>query len=71
MDILLTLSTNLRYYRKRAGLSQEQLANKTGLHRTYIGGIEQRRINVSTLNLQKIASPLGIEAYQLLMPLEQ
>lgn len=66
MDILEVLSSNLRMYRKQAGLSQEALANKTKLHRTYIGGIEQQRINVSTINLQKIATALGIEAWQLL-----
>lgn len=68
MDILEVLATNLRRFRKEAGLSQEALAHKSNLHRTYIGGIEQMRINVSTLNLQKIASQLGIEAWQLLKP---
>lgn len=68
MDILEVLSSNLRKYRKAAGLSQEALANKTNLHRTYIGGIEQRRINVSSINLQKIAEALNIEAWQLLKP---
>lgn len=68
MDILEVLSSNLRRYRKAAGLSQEALANKTNLHRTYIGGIEQRRINVSSINLQKIAEALNIEAWQLLKP---
>lgn len=68
MDILEVLSNNLRKFRREAGFSQEGLANATGLHRTYIGGIEQRRINVSTLNLQKIAEALEIEAWQLLRP---
>lgn len=71
MDILEVLSSNLRRYRKEAGYSQEGLANATGLHRTYIGGIEQRRINVSTVNLQKIANALNIEAWQLLKPEEK
>ncbi|MDR0308372.1 MAG: helix-turn-helix transcriptional regulator [Coriobacteriales bacterium] len=70
MDILKVLSINVRYYRKQAGYSQEVLANKTGLHRTYIGGIEQRRVNVSTQNLQKIALALNVEAYQLLKPMD-
>ena len=70
MDILEVLATNLRYYRKAAKLSQETLANKAGLHRTYIGGIEQQRINASSINLQKIAEQLGIEAWQLLKPLD-
>lgn len=68
MDIFEVLSDNLRRYRKAAGLSQEALAHATGLHRTYIGGIEQRRINVSTRNLQKIAHALNVEAWQLLKP---
>lgn len=66
MDILEVLSKNLRSYRKAAGLSQEQLANKANLHRTYIGGIEQRRINVSVKNLEKIARVLDIEAWRLI-----
>ncbi len=68
MDILKVLSNNLRRYRKAAGLSQEALANRADLHRTYIGGIEQGRINVSTRNLNKIATALDIEAWQLLKP---
>lgn len=70
MDILEVLATNLRHYRKAAKLSQEALANKAGLHRTYIGGIEQQRINASSVNLQKIAEQLDIEAWQLLKPLD-
>ncbi|WP_442904470.1 helix-turn-helix domain-containing protein [Gordonibacter sp.] len=66
MDILEILSHNLRYYRKREELSQEDLANRSGLHRTYIGGIEQQRINVSVKNLQKIANSLNVCAYQLI-----
>lgn len=68
MDIFDVLSANLRFYRKRTGLSQEGLANVCNLHRTYIGGIEQRRINVSVKNLQKIADSLNIEAYEFLRP---
>ncbi|MCL1847694.1 MAG: helix-turn-helix domain-containing protein [Coriobacteriia bacterium] len=70
MDILEVLSKNLRFYRKQAGLSQEALANAAGLHRTYIGGIEQRRVNASARNLQRIASVLDIDAYQLIRPHE-
>ena len=55
------LAENIRKYRKQAGLSQEQLAEKTGLHRAYVGGIEQCRINVSVKNVEKIAQALGID----------
>ncbi|RDB62618.1 XRE family transcriptional regulator [Gordonibacter sp. 28C] len=68
MDILDILSANLRHFRTCAGYSQEKLAHACGLHRTYIGGIEQRRINVSVKNLQKIAEGLNVDAYRLLRP---
>jgi len=65
------LADNLRSYRKRAGLTQEQLAEKSGLHRTYIGGIEQQRINVSLKNIERIASALEIDPVLLMIRAEQ
>ena len=62
-----TFAENMRKYRKRAGMTQEDLAEKCGLHRTYIGGIEQRRINVSLRNVQKIADALEINPALLFM----
>lgn len=61
MGILETFSTNMRHYRRQAQLTQEQLAERCGLHRTYIGGIEQLRINVSLKNVEKIANALEVE----------
>ena len=61
MGILETFSTNMRHYRRQAHLTQQQLAERCGLHRTYIGGIEQLRINVSLKNVEKIADALEIE----------
>jgi transcriptional regulator with XRE-family HTH domain len=60
MDIREIFANNLRAYRKKAGLSQEQLGQLCGLHRTYIGGIEQKRRNVSLHNVGKIADALNI-----------
>lgn len=42
-------------------MSQEELADRAGLHRTYIGGVEQGRRNLSLLNIMKIAKALEIE----------
>ena len=61
MQIRDTFAANMRRYRKDAGLSQEQLAERAGLHRTYIGGIEQRRVNVSLKNIGKIAEALEVD----------
>lgn len=58
MDIQTIFATNMKRIRKKQGLTQEQLAEKCGLHRTYIGGIEQARINVSLKNVSKIANAL-------------
>lgn len=61
MDIQQTFAMNVRKYRKAAHLSQEKLAELSGLHRTYIGGIEQQRINVSLKNIGKIAESLNVD----------
>lgn len=60
MDIQQAFARNLRKYRKAAGLTQEELAERCGLHRTYIGGIEQGRINVCLRNVGKMADALGV-----------
>ena len=48
--------------RRARGLSQQQLANKTGLHRTYISGVERGERNISLLNIHRIATALGAVA---------
>lgn len=66
MDIIKVFGANLRKYRTKKGLSQEQFAEICGLHRTYISDIECFRRNVSLENVQRIADALGIESYKLL-----
>lgn len=58
MNIQETFAANMRRLRKAAHMTQEELAEKSGLHRTYIGGIEQQRVNVSLKNIGKIANAL-------------
>lgn len=48
----------VRRYRKKKGISQEELASLSELHRTYIGAIERGERNVSLNNVEKIASSL-------------
>lgn len=61
MGVRETFSNNVRAYRTHAGLTQEELAEKSGLHRNYIGRIEQRRENPTLGSAAKIAAALGID----------
>jgi transcriptional regulator with XRE-family HTH domain len=65
-DLIHIFAANLRMYRLRAGLSQEDLADRAGLHRTYIGSIERGERNVSLRNVEKIAAALNIKPIALL-----
>jgi transcriptional regulator with XRE-family HTH domain len=52
--------------RGEAGLSQEQLADAAGLHRTYIGGLERAERNPTVVTLIALSKGLGISASGLL-----
>ncbi|MEX1208768.1 MAG: helix-turn-helix transcriptional regulator [Acidimicrobiia bacterium] len=52
--------------RQELGISQEELALRCGLHRTYIGGIERAERNISLATLERIADGLGLPASALL-----
>ena len=56
----------VRSIRKNIGLSQEALALKCELDRTYIGGVERGERNVSLLNICKIAAALDISPRELM-----
>ena len=58
--ILKRFGETVKRLRAQKGWSQEDLAAKCGLHRTYIGSIERGGRNVSLLNIEKIAKALGI-----------
>ena len=50
----------VRKLRNVLGLSQEKLAERAGVHRTYIGMIERGEKNITLSNIEKIASALGV-----------
>lgn len=62
------LAENLRLFRKTRGYSQEELADRCNLHRTYIGSVERRERNVSLSTLEVLAKALGVSVPELLTP---
>ena len=67
MGIIENIAVNIKHYRNLAGLSQEELASRCDLHRTYIGSVERGERNVSAKNIERIANALGIKAEQLVV----
>lgn len=65
------LGRAIRGARGRRGISQEELASLSGLHRTYVGGIERGERNPSYTNILRIAEALGERASQLLAAAER
>jgi transcriptional regulator with XRE-family HTH domain len=63
-----TVAKNVRALRHERGISQEHLAELSGLHRTYIGAIEREERNV-TLITEQVASALGVSCAALLTPI--
>lgn len=64
-EILIHFGKTIQSMRKDRNLSQEMLAEKAGLHRTYIGMIERAEKNVTLINIQKIATALGVTIKEL------
>lgn len=59
-SILISLGERIRELRKERDFSQEELAYRANVHRTYIGMIERAEKNVTIINLEKIAGSLGV-----------
>jgi transcriptional regulator with XRE-family HTH domain len=59
---------NLRAARKAKGLSQEELADKADLHRTYVGSVERGERNVSIDNIERLAAALNLDVIELMQP---
>lgn len=58
---------NVRAIRQEMGISQERLAELTGLHRTYVGAVERAERNVSIDNMERIANAVKRDLATLLV----
>jgi transcriptional regulator with XRE-family HTH domain len=63
---LLALGREVRRLRDAKGFSQEELAERSGLHRNYIGGIERGERNVGITALIRLARGLGLHPSEIL-----
>ncbi len=60
-DIKVRFGQRLRELRRARGLSQEELAFRAGLHRTYVSSAERGQRNVALVNLEKLSRALEID----------
>ncbi len=65
MELPLRFGQRVKERRKVLGLSQDALADKCGMHRTYIGSIERGERNITLINADRIAKSLDIELSEL------
>ena len=66
MDIRIRLGRNVRALREARGWSQEEYADRAGIHRTYVSDIERGRRNPTITVVEKLAVPLEVEPGRLL-----
>ncbi len=60
-SLLIKFGKKVRDERIGLGFSQEKLASRAGVHRTYIGMIERAEKNITLENIEKIAKALNIK----------
>ena len=63
---LVQFGLSIRRFRDQAGLSQEKLAQRCQLHRTYVGAVERGERNPGLMNIIRIARALGVRPRRLL-----
>lgn len=66
MDIKARLGRNVRKLREAKGWSQEDYADRAGIHRTYVSDIERGRRNPTITVVEKLAKPFEVQPSQLL-----
>ena len=64
-DIKTRFGRRLRELRQARGLSQEELAFKAGLHRTYVSSAERGQRNLGLVNIERLARALDIDICEL------
>ena len=64
-DALKVLGSNIKYYRAKLGLTQEDVAKLSGVYRSHLAGIERGTLNPSVKTVEKIAVALEVSVSEL------
>lgn len=70
-ELLVEFGGRIRSARMASGLSQERLAEHSGMHRTYIGSLERGERNIGVLNLLAVACALNLDPSALVADLHR
>lgn len=70
-DLKAAFGETVRKFRTARGLSQEKLAEHADIHRTYIGDVERGLRNIALVNMNRIASALGVPLSGLISEMEK
>lgn len=65
-EVLVKFGRKVREERIKLDLSQEELASRAGVHRTYIGMIERAEKNITLSNVKRVSSALNLKISELL-----
>ena len=65
-DIVIVLGKNIKYYRAKLNMTQEELAKLSGVNRSHLASIESGMLNTSIRIVGKLAQALGVTASDLL-----
>lgn len=69
-NLLHQLGRQIQLHRKQLGITQEEFANKLSIDRSYMGRIEQGRINLSFIKLYELSIALEIDLSTLLKEID-
>ncbi len=65
-NLLSRFGDNVRTVRRAKGISQEDLADRAGLHRTYVSSVERGERNVTLETIEKLSKALGVSMAKLM-----